>query len=1066
MGNTNSNTPPDQHQRQLNYSFNHLRQHHTTPPPPTYRPRQPLSRPAYRRITPSPRPLRPHTTTRTNNRGITRLQPPPERPHSPLPPLPLPPSPQDIPRPVTPWTPNTRAIQFAKAPPYQPSIRRHIFGPSFGPPTTNPFHKPTDQMVRQTRQQQRLRQRARRRESVTTRRQRIASLFKLPDSKSKRRPKIPGVKLGTYNMQDGRNTRLLQLARNLEQQNVDILIATEAKIPNDIHTRHACGFDIFCTYTTTKNQGGLALFYRTDPAPANWHLESLRRHGPNVLSAILVSADQVTPIIGAYLPPSHLDDLPYLTEAFERFPTQQPLLLGDLNADLSNLRAPRTAEVFKALAPYSLEDHLLHFKQRKKHSDYTTWYQYRSTTDKTYRSRCDYILGPDRRLFQWITIKNPRYFTSDHHMLLSWYRTCPAKSHKAYLNGRRKFPLTLPKIGPLTHADTLYERVLAACPQPELQTKKRPQWLAPDTLKSMDTRCALRRNPKHDKTKARQLTREINRLIKRDRKRRTEEAGQRIQSHLEGPTKNLQASYGELKRWYRHLGDRPPKPSRQDLQQIASDFTALYKAEEPTPPGEPIPIHVQPAAIDDSIPTADEIKEATMKLRNHRAAGHSKLTADTFKKWIRLAYPEEYHRSQKDPPPPADTTNWDLLVELTQHIFRTGEIPTKLTWQLLAVLPKPDGGTRGIGLIEHAWKICEKIIQLRKYGVGKRCIRLLRAWWTHQQIVPRQNGFHGPAFRPTRGVTQGGIPSPDFFNILVDAIIREWLQTIVDDTGRVVKEGFGRAIADRLTSFYADDGLLASTDAAWLQGALDVLVDLFRRCGLRTNVNKTKTMICYPGARHVEISPYAYKRRMTGEGLTVREKKRRRTTCPECNKSLSEGALRRHLQSQHHIETLPAAPLPQHPEPQQYTMKWPKANRKCPCPVMDCPGILSSYAGLRIHFMRKHPQDTICIRDEGSQPLPRCRLCGMHVTYQALNTTHPSSHLCIEGQQRKLRRQNLEAVRKSREVVFTALNQPIETVTSFRYLGRILSANNNDWPAVHKNIIKARQKWAHISRPL
>ena len=46
-------------------------------------------------------------------------------------------------------------------------------------------------------------------------------------------------------------------------------------------------------------------------------------------------------------------------------------------------------------------------------------------------------------------------------------------------------------------------------------------------------------------------------------------------------------------------------------------------------------------------------------------------------------------------------------------MFTTGEIPTKLSWQLLSVLPKPDRGTRGIGLIEHAWKIVEKIIDTR-----------------------------------------------------------------------------------------------------------------------------------------------------------------------------------------------------------------------------------------------------------------------------------------------------------------------------------------------------------------
>lgn len=36
----------------------------------------------------------------------------------------------------------------------------------------------------------------------------------------------------------------------------------------------------------------------------------------------------------------------------------------------------------------------------------------------------------------------------------------------------------------------------------------------------------------------------------------------------------------------------------------------------------------------------------------------------------------------------------------------------------------------------------------------------------------------------------------------------------------------------------------------------------------------------------------------------------------------------------------------------------------------------------------------------------------------------------------------------------------------FRYLGRPLSATDNDWPALYSNLLKARQKWARISRLL
>ena len=46
--------------------------------------------------------------------------------------------------------------------------------------------------------------------------------------------------------------------------------------------------------------------------------------------------------------------------------------------------------------------------------------------------------------------------------------------------------------------------------------------------------------------------------------------------------------------------------------------------------------------------------------------------------------------------------------------------------------------------------------------------------------------------------------------------------------------------------FYANDGMVASSDPGWLQGAFNVLVGLFDRVGLRTNVRKTVGMVCHP----------------------------------------------------------------------------------------------------------------------------------------------------------------------------------------------------------------------------
>jgi hypothetical protein len=131
-----------------------------------------------------------------------------------------------------------------------------------------------------------------------------------------------------------------------------------------------------------------------------WHLESTRCHGPNVISCIFVHGTQRSPLIGVYLPPSNLDDLPFLTTALDRFPNQTPILLGDLNVNLADPIGDRNQEVAALMAAYGLEDMLPNYLQRRSFRHGTTWWQMRQ--GELIRSRCDYILGSDRRLFQTV----------------------------------------------------------------------------------------------------------------------------------------------------------------------------------------------------------------------------------------------------------------------------------------------------------------------------------------------------------------------------------------------------------------------------------------------------------------------------------------------------------------------------------------------------------------------------------------------------------------------------------------------------------------------------------------
>ena len=60
----------------------------------------------------------------------------------------------------------------------------------------------------------------------------------------------------------------------------------------------------------------------------------------------------------------------------------------------------------------------------------------------------------------------------------------------------------------------------------------------------------------------------------------------------------------------------------------------------------------------------------------------------------------------------------------------------------------------------------------------------------------------------------------------------------------------------------------------------------------------------------------------------------------------------------------------------------------------------------------------------------------------------------------------IEDTRRAREVVFTACGVPLESVSSFKHLGRISESTDEDWPALCTNLAKARQRWGMVSRVL
>ena len=163
-----------------------------------------------------------------------------------------------------------------------------------------------------------------------------------------------------------------------------------------------------------------------------------------------------------------------------------------------------------------------------------------------------------------------------------------------------------------------------------------------------------------------------------------------------------------------------------------------------------------------------------------------------------------------------------------------------------------------------------------------------------------------------------------------------------------------------------------------------------------------------------------------------------------------------------------AAPLgPQtNGEPRTYKMHFPAKGGRRRCLVDRCPGVLATRAAMRLHFVHRHVHNTVVILKEGNLPLPRCPWCDLQVSRNALNGRHLGTSQCRTETERKRRRLADAEMRITLEREFHTYREQMRAVTEFRYLGRVLTDTDDDWPGVTGNIRKARASWGQLARVL
>ena len=76
-----------------------------------------------------------------------------------------------------------------------------------------------------------------------------------------------------------------------------------------------------------------------------------------------------------------------------------------------------------------------------------------------------------------------------------------------------------------------------------------------------------------------------------------------------------------------------------------------------------------------------------------------------------------------------------------------------------------------------------------------------------------------------------------------------------------------------------------------------------------------------------------------------------------------------------------------------------------------------------------------------------------------MNHHHPATALCAWGAERKIRCLEEEESWVGAVTAFHDYDRPLEIVSSFKYLGRLMTATNKDWPTVIDNLQKSRKIW-------
>ena len=133
----------------------------------------------------------------------------------------------------------------------------------------------------------------------------------------------------------------------------------------------------------------------------------------------------------------------------------------------------------------------------------------------------------------------------------------------------------------------------------------------------VDKRVSARRDPRYGQAFKRQLGRAVNASLAADQKRRVDEAGSEVEALVKADPPLIHEAWYRIHGWYKAAVNRTLPPSRVTLEQITAERVALYR--RVPPPGENIPVQIEPFEVEDKVPEEGEIEWEAKRLHNNRS---------------------------------------------------------------------------------------------------------------------------------------------------------------------------------------------------------------------------------------------------------------------------------------------------------------------------------------------------------------------------------------------------------------------------------------------------------------